>query len=76
MYVFAQTSAAVRWGTSALTIHTGDPWPADDPFVKAHPAFFAPTPPPGVLRYTEPPQADVEQATAAPGEKRKYVRRG
>jgi hypothetical protein len=75
MYVFAQTSAAIRWGTSALHIHTGDVWPADDPFVKAHPTFFADTPPAGTLRYTQPPET-VEQATAAPGEKRKYVRRG
>jgi hypothetical protein len=76
MYVFAQTSAAIRWGTSALHIHTGDVWPASDPFVLAHPDFFATTPPQGALRYTTPPEVEVEQATAAPGEKRKYVRRG
>jgi len=60
-------------------IHQGEHWPADDPVVKVMPEAFSPDPRYGVQwSGTPPPElADppVEQATAAPGEKRN-VRRG
>lgn len=63
-----------RWNVDG-----GQHWPADDPVVKAAPeGLFDPDPRTGV-KYSvlpaEPPGAPVEQATAAPGEKRN-TRRG
>lgn len=46
----------------------GEPWAADDPFVKAKPDLFGSFP--ERLRRTVPPKPMVEQATKAPGEKR------
>jgi len=79
----------VKVDSAVVTLPDGTPWtvakgqhyPADDPVVKANPGMFSPDarygvnwtgPPPPEL--AEPP-ADVEQATAGPGEKRN-VRRG
>ena len=66
---FARTTA-----TLTCTCHHGariaqdDPWNGDDPLVKAHPEHFADRP----LRLfgERGADVDVEQATAAPGEKR------
>jgi hypothetical protein len=61
------------------TVRAGSHWPDSDPVVKARPDMFSTdgrfglsfsTPPPGM---DEPP---VEQATAAPGERRGRVQRG
>lgn len=55
------------------TVQGGQHWPADDPVVRANPGLFSPDPRYGVsfsvapAELSEPP---VEQATAAPGEKR------
>lgn len=67
MYVFANSTASVAWGGGVVRLHLGDPWPADDPFVKARPEFFASDPPSATVRRTSAP---IEQATAAPGERR------
>lgn len=55
------------------TVQGGQHWPADDPVVRANPSLFSADPRYGVsfsvvpAELSEPP---VEQATAAPGEKR------
>ena len=59
-------------------VYGGQHWPADDPVVLASPDVFTPDPRYGLAYSAPPPEmADppVEQATAAPGEKRN-VRRG
>ncbi len=56
------------------TVIGGQHWPADDPVVKAAPAgTFSADPRYGLSYSSAPPEmaeAPVEQATAAPGEKR------
>jgi hypothetical protein len=60
-------------------VQGGQHWPADDPVVLANPGLFSPDPRYGI-RYSRAPaemsEPPVEQATAAPGEKRAAVRRG
>jgi hypothetical protein len=51
-------------GPAALTVIKGDLFAADDPIVKKYPTLFGP---PALRRSVEP---RIEQATAAPGEKR------
>ncbi len=50
----------------------GSHWPADDPVVQAHPEAFSSDPRYGLSFSREPAgyDAPVEQATAAPGERR------
>jgi hypothetical protein len=57
-------------------VDAGTVWPASDPIVKSNPNGFSADPiaSPG-FRATARPPGDVEQATAAPGEKRN-ARRG
>jgi hypothetical protein len=54
-------------------VHIGQHWPADDPVVKKYPGLFADDPAVG-LTFSVTPRPDapppVEQATAAPGERR------
>ena len=66
-YVFAATSVSVRvpGQTYPVPVRRGEVWFAEDPFVKAYPDLFSEHPP--RARGTEP---EVEQASAAPGEKR------
>ncbi|PZG53140.1 hypothetical protein C1I98_06170 [Spongiactinospora gelatinilytica] len=64
-YVFPTCVAVVRWEGGRVHLNTDQQWPADDPFVKAHPALFAEDP--------QSPQRTapvVERATQAPGERR------
>ena len=72
--VFAVTSAMTSApdGTP-LMVREGEPWDANDAFVKANPGMFGDCPP-HKLRTTTPAVAvpEIEQATRAPGE----VRRG
>jgi hypothetical protein len=61
-----------------VLVHKGEHWPADDPAVKASPSLFSADPRYGLRYSAEPPgynDPPVEQATAAPGERRN-VRRG
>lgn len=72
--VFATDTAALPLPSGAsVVVHRGQHWSADDPVVKAHPGLFSDDPRYG-LTYSVPPpemaEAPVEQATAAPGEKR------
>lgn len=61
------------------TVHFGEHWPAGDPVVLAAPAGLFTADGRSTMRCTAPlPEADeppVEQATAAPGERRN-IRRG
>jgi hypothetical protein len=59
-------------------VQGGQHWPADDPVVRAAQDVFTPDPRYGMSYSVPPPEMaepPVEQATAAPGEKR-TVRRG
>lgn len=60
-----------------VMVHKGSHWPADDPLVTRYPDRFSPDPRWG-LQYTQEPRGwddpPVEQATAAPGEKRQTRR--
>ena len=79
--VFATSTCVVATDDLGTTIRLtlGDPWAAEDPFVKGHQALFSEDCPEGVLRRTvmavasAPPK--IERATKAPGEAR-GVRRG
>jgi len=68
-YVFASATTSVREPGSKYptTIHQGTVWHADAPIVRAHPKLFTADPPEVLPRGWVP---EVEQATAAPGEKR------
>ena len=61
-------------------VQGGRHWPADDPVVQAAPAgLFSPDARYGLSFSVPPPEMaepPVEQATAAPGQKRGAVRRG
>lgn len=77
--VYANSTGGVgdptRPGIVVRTVK-GEPWDADDPFVKARPQLFDAEPP--FIRTTvarKAPTMAVEQATAAPGETRN-TRRG
>lgn len=71
--VFAQATASVREPGSKYptTVHRGTAWHASCPIVTAHPDLFDATPPEVFPRGWVAP---VEQATAAPGEKRTTTR--
>jgi hypothetical protein len=60
------------------TVYGGTHWPVDDPVVRAMPGLFSDDPRVGVSFSVPPAELSdppVEQATAAPGEKRE-TRRG
>tara|TARA_R110000868_G_scaffold380056_1_gene646042 strand:+ start:790 stop:1005 length:216 start_codon:yes stop_codon:yes gene_type:complete len=69
MFKFCSSSALVGWQGQTLHLRAGSVWRADDPFVKAHPDMFSDAP--DVLESSSGvTYRPVEQATAAPGEKR------
>jgi hypothetical protein len=71
------TSMVVTPGGGQVRVDKGTHWPATDPVVVAHPSLFSADARYGLNFSTEPEGygAPVEQATAAPGERRN-VRRG
>jgi hypothetical protein len=75
--VYPTANAVVAMpGGEQIHVPYGTHWSAKDPVVLAHPDLFSDDPRHGL--YGQPPDgadAPVEQATAAPGEKRQ-VRRG
>lgn len=75
--VYATTSSVVTLPDGGQhRVAKGTHWPADDPVVKAQPSLFSRDARYG-LNFSAPPagyDAPVEQATAAPGERR--ARRG
>jgi hypothetical protein len=68
--VFAQASLSAGSPVDRVRLKAGEPWWADDPFVLAHPEMFAPLPDVRVIRGQKMTGSTVEQATAAPGERR------
>lgn len=66
--VFAKDSTSVRWDGGVVRLAKSQPWDANDPFVRANPSLFSADP--SLVARTRPQVAPVEQATAAPGEKR------
>lgn len=77
VYAIDTFPAETPTGARAV-VHKGSHWPADDPLVLKYRANFSPDPRYG-LQYTEEPAGwddpPVEQATAAPGERRQVRRR-
>lgn len=76
-YVFARATTLV-FAPERLRITAGTTWHADHPVVASHPDLFSEDPPEILPRNWEAPakpEPKVEQATAAPGEKR-TARRG
>jgi len=72
---FASYTASVREAGSKYptSVQKGTAWHADHPLVLAHPDMFADDPPEVLPRGWKPEKVVepvVEQATAAPGEKR------
>lgn len=67
MYVHPKTTCVVAYKGERVRLNPNQTWYADDPFVKAHPGFFADDP---VNVSRSSGYRPVEQATAAPGEKR------
>jgi len=77
--VYATVNTTVtRPSGVGISIHAGEHWPASDPVVKDHPGLFTADPAEVGLRISAPLADDppVEQATAAPGEKRATRRPG
>ena len=68
--VFACNESPVY--VNGFVVVMGQHWPADDPVVRDHPGLFSDDPRYGLAASVPVPERDlpVEQATAAPGEKR------
>jgi len=64
--VYANVNTRIGFNGRRFTLKVDQPWEASDPLVKAHPSLFTKQPS-NVQRSTA---GKVEQATAAPGEKR------
>ena len=81
VYVTVDSAVVTLPDGTPQTVVKGQHYPADDPVVRENPGMFSADPRYGLTwtgappaEMAEPP-ADVEQATAGPGEKRN-VRRG
>lgn len=77
VYATVQTTLTLPDGTRVV-VPKGSHWPADDPVVRDRPGMFSADPRYGLLYSEQPDGYDapvVEQATAAPGERRS-TRRG
>lgn len=70
MLKFAKTTTTVNFDGRIVRLAEGDPWHATDPFVIARPELFSDLP-----ARVYGTRAVVEQASAAPGERR-TVKRG
>jgi hypothetical protein len=69
--VYAKSTTSVTTGIGLIhRLTRGDAWDADDPVVEAHPDMFSETPT-FVNTSARGWVEFVEQATAAPGEKRR-----
>jgi hypothetical protein len=65
--VVATSTTSVRVGHDIITLRAGEAWDASDPIVKLYPDLFTGIAEGAPVRRTVRP---VEQATAAPGERR------
>lgn len=70
-YVHPKLSCVVATPGGRVRLSPSQVWDDDDPFVKDHPEYFAPDP---VTVTRSPGYQPVEQATAAPGERRSVRR--
>ena len=70
--VYANQTTTVTTGAGFVALSKGEPWDADDPFVVDHPECFSDAP--TRVQTSRRGWTDVEQATAAPGEKRRTRR--
>lgn len=71
VYATQTCSVAMPHGGQVF-VREGSHWPANDPLVTAHPDLFSTDPASGLM-YSRTPAVEepaVEQATAAPGERR------
>jgi hypothetical protein len=66
---YVTADATFFWGAD-VSLVAGNIYRDDDPLVRAHPDWFTPIEESGFIHTTVPPDKPVEQATAAPGEKR------
>jgi hypothetical protein len=76
VYATADFPAVTPQGARVM-VRKGTHWPIDDPVVRANAACFSPDPRWGLAYSREPEGWDdppVEQATAAPGERRQVRR--
>ena len=69
MIKFCKASAIIGWKGQTLHLRANSAWKADDPFVVANPDMFADAPE-VVETSSGAVHRGVEQASAAPGEKR------
>ena len=69
MYKFCTASTVIGWKGQTLRLVANSVWRANDPLVLAHPEMFADSPE-MVESSAGAIYRGVEQATAAPGEKR------
>jgi hypothetical protein len=69
-YVYALHTCSVLWQNRKIHVTAGIPWRSDDPFVRDQPNLFSRKPPITGATVEQP----VEQATQAPGEKRRTAR--
>lgn len=67
--VFAASTLAFAWNGGIVHLRQGDAWDSTDRFVQANPTLFTDD-----LRFLHRTEPMVEQATAAPGEKRSVNR--
>ena len=70
--VALQTSTVYSGGRYPLTVRRGEAWDAESPVVKANPALFSADPADAAGAVAR----EMEQATAAPGEKSRARRTG
>jgi hypothetical protein len=63
------TTTGMPGNPAPIYVEEGDAWDADDPLVKSRPNLFSDVPP--MVHSSFGKRANVEQATAAPGETRK-----
>jgi hypothetical protein len=68
--VFVKASVAVGWNGGVVHLRQGDAWDASDRFVEHHRSLFSDD----AAVYLHRTEPVVEQATAAPGEKRSVTR--
>lgn len=73
VYARQTCSVAMPHG-GQMTVREGSHWPADDPLVVAHRDLFTDDPATGLMYSRKPAEVAVEQATAAPGERRQVRR--
>jgi hypothetical protein len=69
MHKFCTVATTLGWKGQSVDLHPSQVWDANDPLVRAHPEYFSDVP--AVLQQsTGVVRRGVEQASAAPGEKR------